>query len=62
MAQLAAQQLAHLLQKQQGSSALEQIKDEAKEWVLGCLQVRPSLCIHCRQYGTEQDVSGAVSS
>ncbi len=39
VAQLAAQQLAHLLQRQQGSSAREQNPVEAREWVLGCLQV-----------------------
>ena len=41
MAQLAAQQLAHLLQKQPSSAASEQCAGEAVTWALGCLQVSP---------------------
>ena len=41
VAQLAAQQLAHLLQMHQGSPATEQVTMETREWVLSCLQVSP---------------------
>ena len=42
MAQLAAQQLARLLQQQQeGRSVSEHCRDKAGDWVLACLQVSP---------------------
>jgi len=41
IAQLASQQLTALFQEQHSSSASEQCREGAKQWVLGCLQVNP---------------------